>query len=185
MDFIYKELLDHMKKARCHQVMYGIEYGNPEIRRKFNKNINIDFKKIIKMTQKAGIQIRATYMIGDYEEKYEDVLETIKFAKYLNSEIAVFNVCTPFPGTKLYKRLEAEGRILTKNWDKYDFFNVVFRHPNLSGEDIASLYKKANKEFYLRPIVFLRQANCFFSFSRLMALFRIVVALARGVINRR
>ena len=184
-DFVNERLLKYMKDAGCHQLMYGIESGSPEIRKKLDKNINVDFKKIIKMTQRIGIQIRATYMVGNYAETYQDVLKTIKFAKYVDSNLAIFNVCTPFPGTELYKRLEREGRILTKDWSKYNFFNVVFSHPYLSGEEIISLYKRANKEFYLRPIVFLRQFKSLLSLTRMKILLRIAVAFVKGIINWR
>lgn len=182
-DFVDEKLLRSMKLAGCHQVMYGIESGSNEIRKKLNKNINVDFKSIIKMTQKIGIQIRATYMIGNYYETYKDVLETIKYAKDLNSDLAVFNVCTPFPGTELYKRLEKEGRLLTRKWEKYDFFNVVFSHPYLSEKEIIALYKKANKEFYLRPEVFIGQLKNLFSYKRIKLQLKLAVALAKGVMS--
>lgn len=183
VDFVDRDLLQRMKRAGCHQVMYGIESGSPEIRKILNREISTDFKRIFKMTQAAGIQIRATYMIGNYAETYNDALETINYAKYLDSDLAVFNICTPFPGTALYKRLEGEGRILTRDWGKYDFFNVVFLHPHLSKEEIIGLYKKANIKFYLRPIVFIRQLKNLCNFSRLRLLFRIGLAFIRGILN--
>lgn len=183
VDFVDRDLLGQMRKAGCHQVMYGIESGSPQIRKGLNREINADFKKIIKMTQAAGIQIRATYMIGNYEETYNDVLETIKYAKYLDSDLAIFNICTPFPGTALYKRLEQEGRILTKNWEKYDFFNVVFLHTHLSKEEISGLYKKANIEFYFRPTVFIKHLKNLCNFIKSGLLFRIGFAIIRGMLN--
>lgn len=183
VDFIDADTLRLMKKAGCHQVMYGVESGSHKIRKKFKKNLNVDFKKVFKMTQRIGIQIRATYMIGNYDETYNDVLQTIEFAKHLDSDIAIFNVCTPYPGTTLYKRLDKEGRILTKEWDRYDFFNVVFAHPHLTGEEIIGLYKKAYLEFCLRPAVFIKQFRNLFSFARSRLLFRIGLAFIRGIIN--
>lgn len=184
-DFVDEPMLKKMKKAGCHQVMYGIESGSPEIRQRINKRINSDFKKIIRMTHRAGIQVRATYMIGNYDETYGDVLKTISFSKQINSDFAVFNVCTPFPGTALYARLESEGRILTKDWSKYDFFNLVFKHPHLTAGEISRLYKQANKEFYFRPIIFIRQLKCLYSFTRLRLLIKISVAFVKGMINWR
>ena len=182
-DFINADTLRLMKKAGCHQIMYGVESGSHKIRKKFKKNLNVDFKEVFKMTQRIGIQIRATYMIGNYDETYNDVLQTIEFAKYLDSDIAIFNVCTPYPGTALYKRLDREGRIITKAWDQYDFFNVVFAHPHLTKEEIINLYKKAYLEFCLRPVVFIRQFVNLFSFTRSRLLFRLGLAFIKGIIN--
>ena len=184
-DFVDEPMLKQMKKAGCHQVMYGIESGSPEIRLRIKKKINIDFKKIIRMTHRAGIRVRATYMIGNYDEKRDDVLKTISFAKFIDTDFAVFNVCTPFPGTALYSRLEGEGRILTKDWSRYDFFNLVFKHPHLSAEETARLYRQANKEFYLRPIVFIRQLKCIYSLTRLRLIIKMGIAFIRGLVNWR
>ncbi len=184
-DFITKDLLILMKKAGCHQVMYGIESGSSHVREELGKKIRVDFKEIVKMTQKIGIQIRATFMIGNYMETYDDVVKTINYSKYLNTDYAIFNITTPYPGTRLYGRLEKEGRILTKDWTKYDFFNVVFKHPNLSSEEIIKLYKRANKEFYLRPITFLKQLKNLLDPTRARLLFKTGFAVLRGLLNWR
>lgn len=183
VDFISEDLLKFMKEAGCHQVMYGVESGNEEIRRKLNKNIDADFKGIFRLTQKTGIQIRATYMIGNYTETPFHVRQTIDYAKYLDSDIAIFNVCTPYPGTALYDRLKREGRILTEDWSKYDFFNCVFSHPHLSQRQVSELYKKAYLEFYLRPKVFFRQLIRLTNITMIRIIFRIAVAFARGIVN--
>jgi len=184
-DFIDEKLLKHMKRAGCHQVMYGVESGSSNVLKALNRKMNVDFKSLFDLTRSNGVQIRATYMIGNYTETYKDVLSTIKYAKHLNSDYAVFNVCTPYPGTRLYKKLDTEGRITTKDWGKYDFFNVVFSHPSMSTEQITDLYKRANKEFYLRPIMFVRQLRNLLSFTRIKMVCKIVLGLARGVMNWR
>ena len=65
------------------------------------------------------------------------------------------------------------------------FFNVVFKHPHLTADEITRLYKQANKEFYFRLIVFIRQLKCIYSFTRMRLLFKIGVALVKGLIHWR
>ena len=48
---------------------------------------------------------------------------------------------TPYPGTKIYKKLEKEGRIITKDWSKYTCFHVVYEPKNMTKEE---LYKKTH-----------------------------------------
>ena len=43
-----------------------------------------------------------------------------------------FAVVTPFPNTPLYRRLDAEGRILTRDWELYDAQHVVFQPKHMS-----------------------------------------------------
>ena len=62
---------------------------------------------------------------------------------------ATFNILTPFPGTPLHKRLEAEGRILTRDWSKYNGrADVVFRPRHMSPEALLAGYQYANRRFY-------------------------------------
>ena len=52
---------------------------------------------------------------------------------------ATFNILTPFPGTRLFQRLEAEGRILTRDWSKYNSrADVVFQPKNMSSEELLA-----------------------------------------------
>ena len=60
----------------------------------------------------------------------------------------LFNILTPFPGTKLFKRLEEEGRILHRDWNKYDSQHVVFTPSNMSPDELLQGYKKIIKSVY-------------------------------------
>jgi hypothetical protein len=60
----------------------------------------------------------------------------------------IVNILTPFPGTKLFKRLEEEGRILHKDWSRYDTKHVVFRHPTMSAEEILEGSRKVMRHIY-------------------------------------
>ena len=61
-------------------------------------------------------------------------LKTARFAVEAGIDLPRFAVVTPFPGTALYQRLEAEGRILTRNWELYDGQHVVFQPAQMSVE---------------------------------------------------
>jgi len=62
---------------------------------------------------------------------------------------ATFNILTPFPGTRLYERLDAQDRILTHDWSKYNGrADVVFRPKLMSPEQLLAGYEYANKRFY-------------------------------------
>ena len=63
-------------------------------------------------------------------------------------ETATFHILTPYPGTALHRRLEAEGRILHRDWDLYDTRHAVFRPARMSPETLERGYRWAAKEFY-------------------------------------
>jgi radical SAM superfamily enzyme YgiQ (UPF0313 family) len=61
---------------------------------------------------------------------------------------ATFHIQTPYPGTALHARLDAEGRITTRNWDDYDTRHVVYRPARLRPDELKEGYDWAYREFY-------------------------------------
>lgn len=61
---------------------------------------------------------------------------------------ATYHILTPYPGTRQYQRLEAEGRILTHDWDLYDTRHVVYQSAKLTAEELVGGYNWAYKAFY-------------------------------------
>ena len=51
---------------------------------------------------------------------------------------ATFHIQTPYPGTRLFARTEAAGRILTRDWDLYDTRHVVYRPARLTPEQLKA-----------------------------------------------
>jgi radical SAM superfamily enzyme YgiQ (UPF0313 family) len=75
-------------------------------------------------------------------------LKTAEFAVQARIDLPRFAIVTPFPNTALYKRLEAEGRILTKNWELYDGQHVVFRPARMSVAELQAGAEAAWKHAY-------------------------------------
>ncbi|MBU2640156.1 MAG: B12-binding domain-containing radical SAM protein, partial [Nanoarchaeota archaeon] len=69
----------------------------------------------------------------------------------LNTLLARFAVATPYPGTEYYKELEKKGKLLTKDFEEYNQFNLVFAHENFSPEQIKKFLEKAYRKYYFRP----------------------------------
>jgi len=158
VDTIDEETLILMKKAGCHQIMYGIESGSEEILKNINKKI--DRQKAIeavKITKKIGIECRTTFMLGNPGETEETILKTVKFAIELDPDIALFNITTPYPGTQMFKWAKENGYLKSEDWSKYDLSNMLMELPTISSEKIYEYYKKVFKLFYLRPSYLLKR----------------------------
>ena len=55
---------------------------------------------------------------------------------------------TPYPGTGLFRRMDAEGRIVHRDWDRYDTRHVVFEPRGLTPAQLEAGYWKAYRDFY-------------------------------------
>ncbi len=74
--------------------------------------------------------------------------ETVEFVKKLDIDVADFSILTPFPGTQLFKRLDEENRILTKDWKYYNMGHVVFKPKQMTPEELRHGVQQMYREFY-------------------------------------
>jgi radical SAM superfamily enzyme YgiQ (UPF0313 family) len=72
----------------------------------------------------------------------------VEWAIQQGIETATFHILTPYPSTALHKRIQAEGRITTSNWDLYDTRHTVFRPMRLTAEGLEAGYWRAYRDFY-------------------------------------
>lgn len=151
-DCVSPSLLKKMKRAGCHQIMFGIESADAQILKTIRKPIDLDLtRKAVRMAQDARIAVRAVFMFGNPGETVESMRRTIDFAKDLRPNIALFNITTPYPGTQMFEWAKKNGYLRTLDWGDYDLANAVLQLPTVSPAQINQMYKVAHREFYLRP----------------------------------
>lgn len=161
VDKINPELLALMRKAGCYEIGFGIESGSDRILQFIKKATTTDLiRKGVKMTKDAGIDVRGFFMIGFPTETKEEILQTIKFAKDLDVDVAQFMVSTPLPGTEMWEIAKQNGSINTDDWNSFTFYapsKMPFSSNLLNDKELLSMYRKAYKSFYLRPKFILKQ----------------------------
>ncbi len=152
VDFVDEEMLNKMKKAGCHQIMYGVENIDKSVLRNIKKQINIEqVFNAVKLTKKAKIECRLAFMVGNPGDSVEIVKKNIKVIKKLDPDLLIVNITTPFPGTEMFAWADKKGLILSYDWDDYDLANPVMRLEDMGIEEIKNLYKIMYRSFYFRP----------------------------------
>ncbi|HVN72409.1 MAG TPA: radical SAM protein [Desulfomonilia bacterium] len=144
------ELLDLMRDSGCGAVFIGFESISKENLAAMHKEVNqrYDYARAIKKIQSYGMLVHSSFIVGydfDSESTFNDLIDFIQETKLL---MPLINVLTPFPGTELFKRLEKEGRILHREWDKYDTKHAVFSPPELSPEELEEGYRRIVRSVY-------------------------------------
>jgi radical SAM superfamily enzyme YgiQ (UPF0313 family) len=189
VDTVIPELLLLMKKAGCHQIMYGFETADEKILKIINKRINFSqFQKAITWTRAARINIRGAFMLGNPGETESSMDKTINYAKNAEIKFAVFNITTPYPGTILYKEFLRKNSLLHQNWDLYDRAHPVVKLDTVSGDIIEQYYYKSYRDFYLRPAFIIRHIFSIRTFSELWiytkAVFKITALIFRNFFQK-
>ena len=70
--------------------------------------------------------------------------------------MAYFSILTPYPGTRLHRRLMEADRILSEDWSIYDANHVVYRPKTFTPDQLLEGYYRALKEVYTVPSIFKR-----------------------------
>ena len=97
--------------------------------------------------------INGSFVFGMDHDDQDVFRRTVDWAIEQGITTATFHIQTPYPGTRLYARMEADGRIVTRNWDLYDTRHVVYRPARLTAAQIESGYHWAYREFYRWPSI--------------------------------
>jgi radical SAM superfamily enzyme YgiQ (UPF0313 family) len=150
------ELLELAGRSGCKGLLMGLESISPQNLRQSHKGFNSPekFVRVVERLHEHGIALQGCFVFGLDHDEPDVFLKTAEFAVQVRIDLPRFAIVTPFPNTGLYKRLEAEGRILTKNWELYDGQHVVFQPAKLSVEELQKGAETAWKHAYsFRSIV--------------------------------
>ena len=159
---ISRNIIVEMKRAGCKKISLGIESGSQEILNLMRKNVTLDqISEDVKTVKGEGLDVHASFMLGNIGETRETAEKTIKFAKKLDIDNATFFITTPYPGTDLYKIALQKGHI-TQDTKWEDFAPLTKSLPplvqdNLTHSELLKLQKRAFRSFYLRPRFMLKK----------------------------
>ncbi len=149
-----EEFLRLIRASGCQGLLIGFESLNPDNLRRMRKSFNMmhgGYEKALENLRRHAIRLYVTFILG-YDEDHGDTLgETLAFAERHKFYIVAFNHLTPFPGTPLYERLRAEGRLLHERWwldPAYRYGMVPFAPRGMTASDVERRCIEARQRFY-------------------------------------
>jgi len=165
------EFLGLARKAGCVEWFVGFESVSQaaldSIKKTHNKVEN--FKKMIQRVHDHGMTVQGGIIFGFDEDDTTIFDTTLEKLHELDMDVVEINVLTPYPGTPLYEKLDREGRILTKDWSKYNQVDVVFQPKQMSPKELLQGARKVAKEFYSWPNIIKRNVRIISTVKRLGA----------------
>jgi radical SAM superfamily enzyme YgiQ (UPF0313 family) len=160
-----EEFLDLLAASGCAVLGVGFESVRPESLKAIHKGQNnIDrYETSIAELHKRRIRVNGYFVFGMDGDTLDTFHETVLFIERCGIEIPEIFTLVPFPGTRLHQQLDAEGRLLSKDWNAYiRFGNVpVFQPKNMSAKDLADGIRYVEQVVYGYPGIVrrLRQAD--------------------------
>lgn len=153
------EFMELAANSGCKALFLGLETISQGSLDKANKRHNTveKYKEVLRRFHYYGIAVQAGTVFGFDGDDRSIFRRTVEFYKEIGLDSATISVLIPFPNTPLFKRLDAEGRILTRDWSKYDGKkHVVFQPAQMSPEELLMGMEWAARQFYSVPSIFER-----------------------------
>ncbi len=149
-------LLKLLRKSGCKGLYIGFESVSENSLREAGKSHNRvkEYKEAIKILHDHGITVEGAFIFGFDSDDKSVFEQTVDFCFDSKIDLVQFALLTPFPGTRLFEKLDKENRILTYDWSKYNMSNVLFQPKQMSPGELYDGWLSAYRRFYGRlPIL--------------------------------
>jgi radical SAM superfamily enzyme YgiQ (UPF0313 family) len=144
------KLLEAMKRSGCVGLILGLESRKQdtlsESGKRFVKSDSYEWR--IRKIQSYGISLWGAFIFGFDHDDWRDLMFTTRWAQRMNLCMSCYPILTPYPGTEFYRQFERDGRITSKDWDKYNGATVVYEPRRMSPKELRHAQMAAFAEFY-------------------------------------
>ena len=147
-------LLDLMARSGCIAALVGFESLDERNLRQMRKRWNVkwaDYATAIGEFRERGIMLYGSFIFGYDHDTPDTFARTVEFALRARFFLVNFSPLTPTPGTRLYDRLHAEGRLTHDRWwldPDYRYGQATFVPRGMTAEELTAGCARARREFY-------------------------------------
>ena len=149
-DRLTPDLVDLLFRSGLRSIEIGVESSNHDLLRQSQRKAVAAAQQeaIVEHCHRLGIRVMPTTRSDCRTTRSRDP-ETIRYAKKLNTFAIQFTVTTPYPGTRFYESVK--GSIFEKDWERFIGWTSVYRHQNISPDELHRLREYAYVSYHLRP----------------------------------
>src|SRR4029077_5985607 len=135
-------LIRNMALAGCTGVFIGFEsLSDDNLTDSHKKTPKTSYyARRVRMLHDYGIQVNGSFVLGFDHDRKDVFVRTAEWIEENRLECATFHILTPYPATPLFRPMEAEGRILHRDWSLYDTGHAVFQPKHMTPEELEHGY---------------------------------------------
>lgn len=135
-------LIRNMALAGCTGVFIGFESLTDENLSEAHKKTpkTSDYARRVRMLHDCGIQVNGSFVLGFDHDRKDVFARTAEWIEENRLECATFHILTPYPATPLFRQMEAEDRLLHRDWTLYDTAHAVFQPKHMTREELEHGY---------------------------------------------
>jgi radical SAM superfamily enzyme YgiQ (UPF0313 family) len=149
------ELLTLAARSGCRGLFVGFESLSDDNLRRWRKSFNRsrDYQRVVEKLHRQGIGVCAGMVFGYDWDSPEVFPFTLDFLESARVDAVQATILTPFPGTELYQEMNRSGRLVERDWEKYDFGHVVFEPQQMSRQTLQDGHDWLLSRFYARAAI--------------------------------
>lgn len=146
----YPDIMDLMQECGCKSLFIGFESINEASVKAAQKKQNHPdtYAATVAALHERGIMVNASLAFGFDQDGPNVFKNTLDWLIANKIETMTAHILTPYPGTRFFKRMLAEGRITDFDWRHYNTSSVVFKPAQMTPEELLAGYLWIYKEFY-------------------------------------
>lgn len=172
-----EEIVKALAESGCKYIDIGVESFSQEVLDDIKKDLKVEtIYKSIELLNKHRITPKLNIMFGTSPlETKEIIKDYIQKTLRLPVNYCMYSIATPFPGTELERIAKKKGWLLKgKNIyrDLDPAKTALMAYSHLSAKTLEGLLQEANRRFYLRPKILLKQIFKIRSFSGLVSVIK-------------
>jgi radical SAM superfamily enzyme YgiQ (UPF0313 family) len=135
-------LIRNMALAGCTGVFIGFESLSDDNLAEAHKKTpkTSDYARRVRLLHDHGIQVNGSFVLGFDHDRKDVFARTAEWVEENRLECSTFHILTPYPATPLFHQMEAEGRLLHRNWTLYNTGHAVFRPRHMTPEELEHGY---------------------------------------------
>ncbi len=156
------EMLDLLARSGCRYLLIGFESlsskGLATIRKGFNDADQ--YRQVVDALHAHGISVQACFVLGLDTDTTAVFKETVDWVREARIDIPRYSLYTAFPGTPLFRKLDAEQRILSYNWDDYDTMHVTVKPLGMSVAELHEGFRWTYRETFTTRSIIERMRGC-------------------------
>lgn len=143
-------LLSLLQKSGCVGMLMGFEsFSQDDLNtmNKYKNKVNA-YARLVDNLHHHGMACLGTFMLGMDGDTFETLAELPTLIARTKIDVPRFAILTPWPNTPLFRELEADGRILHRDWNLYDSVHCVFRPRHMTAPELERLFLRVWRACY-------------------------------------
>jgi radical SAM superfamily enzyme YgiQ (UPF0313 family) len=144
-------LLDLMRASGCIGIFFGIEsFGEASLEDAHKRQNRVaEYRDRIEALHRRGICVMSGFIAGFDGDTPASVRAMSRQLYEIGVDVPFLSILTPYRGTALYAKLQAERRILpARGWEYYNGYNVAFSPARMTPEALLEAHRALWREAF-------------------------------------